>query len=118
MSCIHYNYRLIEFLFPSIQIIYKFCSSIDKTNLFIMSLSRIIIIYWLFYILHKNGYAKWSEHVPMQMLLYMIFMMYLLGNVLCLILIPFKEVEYDQVQMEEEAEIIAKELDKVKVLKQ
>ena len=47
--CIHYEYSLLELFVPSYKILYKFCSSKEKTILFVLSLLRLFIFYRLFY---------------------------------------------------------------------
>jgi predicted S18 family serine protease len=100
-TCIHYNYSLYELFFPSYKIFEKFCSSSEKTTLFAISALRLFIIYRLYHVFNnlQNFYGKnelsWT------------FFVYLLINLIYLIIIFFKTPDYDQIEMEQEAEGIA-----------
>lgn len=94
MSCIHYKHSLLEFLVPSYKIIYKFCSSTEKTVIFFISLIRLCIFYRLFTYFNNNK--------MLSPLMYYVYLFYLMFNVFYIIIVLFKEPDYDQVEMERE----------------
>lgn len=53
-ECISYESHSFELLFPSPIIISTFCISYDKTELFIMSLTRLLIYVTLYYLVEEN----------------------------------------------------------------
>lgn len=110
-TCIHYNYSLIEILLPSYRLLQKFCSSREKTVLFVISSLRLFIVYRLYHVI------KYSQDFYGKNILFMGWFVYLLINLVYIILIPFKIPDYDQVQMDEEAEAIAIALEQNKIEK-
>lgn len=110
-TCIHYNYSWIELLLPSYKIFEKFCSSREKTVLFLISLLRLFIIYRLYHVMNN------SQDFYGKNILFNIFVVYLLINIIYLIIIPFKNPDYDQIEMEQEAGAIALALEQNKIEK-
>lgn len=108
-TCIHYKYLLTELLLPSYKILLKFCSSTEKTVIFIISVIRLFIIYRLYHVLNNT-----TDFYKKNILL-MICLVYLIINIIYVIIIPFKTPDYDQVQMDQEAQIIALALQENKV---
>lgn len=107
MECIHYNYRWTEILFPSYKIFYKFCSSIEKTTIFLISLIRLFIVYRLFMLFDPTYDMITKYEYSLKYILLLVVFVYFLINLVYLIVIPFKVPDYDQQQLEDEAEIIA-----------
>ncbi len=114
-ECINYTYSLLELIIPSIQIQHKFCSSIDKTNLLIISLLRLFIVYRLFNYLNNNGLVLLSLGNPIKLILFIICLVYFTINVVYIGIIFYKKPEYDQQQLEQEAGIISLALEQNKV---
>jgi hypothetical protein len=110
-TCIHYNYSWIELLLPSYKIFQKFCSSREKTVLFLISSLRLFIIYRLYHVVNN------SQDFYGKNILFNIFVVYLLINIMYLIIIPFKIPDYDQIEMEQEAGAIALALEQNKIEK-
>lgn len=44
-SCYTYNFNRNDLIYPSMDIFYELCTSSDKTNLFIYSFLRIVILF-------------------------------------------------------------------------
>lgn len=114
-NCIYYTYSLYELLFPSLKILQTFCSSIDKTNLFLMSLLRLFIIYRLFFYLNNNGLILFSQNNPIKLTFFMICLIYLLINILYIVIIFYKKPDYDQQELDQKAGLMAIALDQNKV---
>ena len=106
-TCIHYNHSLREIILPSYKILYKFCSSKEKTTLFLISSLRLFIIYRIFSALYSHKLIIFTNDHSVKSILFVICFVYLLMNIIYLIIIPFKVPDYDQFQLEEEAELIA-----------
>lgn len=53
-DCISYESRTFELLFPSPIIFEPFCLSYDKTELFIVSLTRLLVYIILYYLIEEN----------------------------------------------------------------
>lgn len=106
-TCIHYEYSLLELFVPSYKIIYKFCSSTEKTIIFFISLVRLFIFYRLFTYFNNNKMLS-----PM---LYILYLSYIIFNIIYIIIILFKTPDYDQVEMEREVGDIVIALEQNKV---
>lgn len=107
MECIHYSYRLAELFFPSYKIFYKFCSSTEKTTIFLISLIRLFIVYRLFMLFDPTYNMITKYEYSLKYILLLVMFVYFLINLIYLIVIPFKVPDYDQLELENEAEIIA-----------
>jgi hypothetical protein len=94
-------------LVPSLKIFRKFCSSSEKTVLFIVSVLRLFIVYRIFEYLNKMGYAKLYEGGPAQIFLFFLCISYILINIVYIIVIFWKVTEYDQVELDREVDDIA-----------
>ncbi len=114
-ECINYTYSLLELIVPSAQIQRKFCSSIDKTKILIISLLRLFIVCILFKYLNKNEFVLVSLNNPIKLTLFMICFVYFIINIVYIVIIFSKKPEYDQQQLEQEASIISLALEQNKV---
>jgi len=114
-KCINYTYSLYELLIPSLKILQKFCSSIDKTNLFLMSLLRLFIIYRLFFYLNNKELILFSINNPIKFTFFMICLIYLLINIAYIVIIFYKKPDYDQRELDQKSDLIAIALSQNKV---
>ena len=79
-DCYTYNYNNYQLILPSYDIFYELCSSNDKTNLFIYSFLRIIIIISIYEI--SKIYLEEYEIILEIIYYYIIFNMIYLGLVI------------------------------------
>ncbi len=77
-SCKKYNFYPYELIFPSLDIIYKQCEIRDKTNLFIVSLMRLLLSIIFYHVV--------KEYLVMQVI--MIFI--IIFNIILLMIVFFK----------------------------
>lgn len=88
INCIGYQNKLYEFLLPSTIILKKFCMSYDKTELFIVSLIRLLI-----YIILLNSLQKYDY---IQKILYVIILLNLIYLVIIVIKTPVLSINTDK----------------------
>lgn len=84
-DCISYEPRTFELLFPSPIIFEPFCLSYDKTELFIISLSRLFVYIILYYLFEEN--INLEEH---KIIKYILFTM-ICANIIYLGLVVSKQ---------------------------
>ena len=92
INCIGYQNKLYEFLLPSTIILKKLCMSYDKTELFIVSLIRLLI-----YIILLNSLQKYNY---IQKILYVIILLNLIYLVIIVIKTPVLSINIDKSIME------------------
>lgn len=86
-ECLSYNYNLNDFLIPPQDIFNYLCSSHDKTYLFIISLTRVIILSIIAQIFYNSTRAT-----GITLIIHSIFLIYIIINVIILFLIIFKKI--------------------------
>ena len=87
-KCISYQPKLYEFLLPSTILLKKLCLSYDKTELFIVSLIRLLIYIILLNLIKKHDYI--------QKILYVIILLNLIYLFVIIIKTPILSVNTDK----------------------
>lgn len=87
-NCISYESRLFEYLIPSPVVVSTMCSSHDKTELFVISLTR-LLVYVIIYYLFENV-INLDEHYIIKYLLFIV----ILINIVYMGLIVAKDPVY------------------------
>jgi hypothetical protein len=106
-DCIHYNYNWLELLVPSYKGLKKICSSREKSVLFIVSLVRLCIVLRIVMWLGLSYDKVMDYKLSLGYIFFMVCVVYLFMNSLYLMMVILRKPEYDQFEMEQEAEIIA-----------
>lgn len=108
VDCINYNFSYFDLLIPSYEIFFKLCVARDKTNMFLISIIRLIIVYYIFTYLSTKKIIEWNMNMPIRTLLFCLMITFLFTNIIFLIVLLFKMPAIDEKQLEKDTTNAAK----------
>lgn len=108
IDCVNYNFSYYDLIIPRIEIFYKLCVIRDKTNMFLISMIRLLVVYVLFNYLSNNLIIEWNMNAPIRTLLFSLMTVFLMSNIVYLIVLFYKMPAIDEKQLEEESTRSAK----------
>ena len=100
--CKNYKREWWHFLLPNNYLLYKLCTSEDKTNLFLTDLVRFLIYFFLFFYLNLFGFISLTSDNRLKFYLYVVMLTLVLLNLIILIIVIFKKNLYSKTQIQEE----------------
>lgn len=100
-DCIYYKPSFLDLFFPNIAVLYKLCLSEDKTKLFLISLTRIIIYLTLFLYLRSYEIIELNLNNIPKTMFYSFIVSYIIMNIFYIIIVLFKEVAINKYELDE-----------------
>lgn len=88
--CTNYKFKWWHLFLPSPDIIYQPCVSYDKTDIFLVSLTRAVLIIVLFMSLSGNGKIKFDDD-ELHRFIYSLLLVFMLFNIIIVVTVVFKQ---------------------------
>lgn len=111
-NCDNYKIKLINFFFPPLYEFGQLCESFDKTKMFITILIRSIIYGFILELLFMyNIISNKKNDGDIKLILFIIFLVIFLSNILSLIISIFRKQRYPKIEkiiIKEETEFVPK----------